>query len=363
MQKNSLRWTYVFSIFFLILLSLFYFHIFLFYPKDSDDANALLIGQNLFSGNWYLSGWWIAPDNFITSDEIVYGALLKIFGFRPAILAAVPAILWALLLLLSGWLALNRRGYTSAWRLLPVAIILGFPMLPSNAVLGAITQSPAHVGTMCYVVAIFLVADRLVECTTIRWWYVIFLVVLTGLATSGDPLADFVGTAPVIVGVLITSQGSRQVRLSIFLSVCLGSLIGYEAIRINMAFGGFSAGAIPMVFANASEFTKNFSLTIQSILMIFGADFLGMPLKDALPTLLRFFIVLYVAYVVLFLLHKSMKKLIGDDNKEYSIDFVDIILSSGIILNILSALFSTSLIDIHSGRYFSIYSPPIMLTA
>lgn len=353
MSQNSTVRAYILSIILMVLLSFIYFHVFLSFNKDSDDANALLIGQNLFNGNWNLHGWLIAPDNFMTSDEILYGVLLKVFGFHPAILAAVPAILWALLMVLSGWLAFIGQSFASAWRLLPVVIMLGFLMLPGNAALNAITQSPAHVGTMCYVIVIFLVAGRLIDCTKIRWWYAICLFVLAGLATAGDPLAEFVGTAPVIVGALLTDQGSRSTRLTIGLSVCLGSLLGHEAIRFNMAFGGFSAIGIPMVFASAPEFSKNISLTVQGLLMIFGADFLGMPLKSALPTLLRLVMLSFIITVAWSWLWRSKEALDKFPNKiGNSVTFIDVTITAGIILNILAALLSTALVNVSSGRYF-----------
>lgn len=334
------------------ILSVLYYHIFILFPKDSDDANAMLIGQNLFNGNLNLSGWWIAPDNFITSDEIVYGTLLKIFGFRPAILAAVPAVLWAFLLLISGWLSIKRREYDSIWRFLPIIILLGLPVLQDNAALSAITQSPAHIGTMCYVIGIFLVANTSLKHKEVYWRYIILLFSLTVLAITGDPLADFVGALPVLIGVIFTSEGITKVRCVMFFTVLLGVLIGYGITRINTIFGGFTARGIPMTFASASEFPKNFSLTIQSILMIFGADILGLQLKDSFIEILRLIMVTYIFIITATMSRNIVAVFFGKEYKRDKMNFIDIALVAGIIINILSSLFSTELIDIYSGRYF-----------
>src|SRR5215469_11030416 len=133
----------------LVLISLFNAyavasHIF----QTSDSVQGLLTGDSVVKGNLLLSGWHLATDNFLFTDTLPFAAFELFLGPRADLLVLIPALTYALIVLVALSMSIRLRG--SAERNLAtlsvVALALAMPprigdwnpVLMSNFHLGAI---------------------------------------------------------------------------------------------------------------------------------------------------------------------------------------------------------------------------------
>jgi hypothetical protein len=75
---------------------------------NSDDATLVLQGQSISSGHFTLQGWDLSYDSFWTVDVIFYALAVRLLGVSPELLNLVPAVIAALLVLVS--VLLTRQG-------------------------------------------------------------------------------------------------------------------------------------------------------------------------------------------------------------------------------------------------------------
>ncbi len=62
---------------------------------DSDKATTILVGQAIGNGHFLLHGWILSPGSYWTSDGAFYALAVRLFGLRPELLYAEPAVVAA----------------------------------------------------------------------------------------------------------------------------------------------------------------------------------------------------------------------------------------------------------------------------
>ncbi len=254
------------------------------YQLGADPAAQALQAWQLWHGNPLLRGWWLGDVNFYTVELPMNAIIEMVNGLKPDDVHIGAALVYAAVVLLTAVLA---RGTARGGEGIVRALLGAGIMLAPSLVLGTrvLMQGPDHMGTMIPILLMLLVLDRAPE----RWWVPVAVAVLLTLAQVSDPLATYAAAAAVGLACVVRacSQIARRQLLprgrwydaslvvAVVVSIGLAHLI---LARIHSA-GGFyfpppknGAG-----FAPLSQLPVHSRLTGYSVLILFGADFVGEP--------------------------------------------------------------------------------------
>jgi hypothetical protein len=345
-----------------IILAVAYYYNFRRFPRSSDDANSLLAGYDMSNGNWRLIWWWMPADNFLTIDMLAYPIFVRCLGFNPYIMFYLPAMLWAGVAVLSVLLA--QDGLAAKNKALAVAAVVTPILLPitsNNGAMLLISHAQIHIGTILYVLLCFLFVKKVMSRQS-RWR--LLLVAYTFimlLAVIGDPLAIFVGALPVIAVAAFSALYARNsgpnhvVLAATIVAVVFGKIL----LVLNSLTGGFEISHLQMRFVPFSELGKNVVWTLQYFFSLFGCDFFGKdllasPINGPVLSLIR---LPFLALLILALLqvwkkfHASVK---AADRRwpAFESDYLDALLTAAFIIDVLSGLFSTQIVNATTIRYF-----------
>lgn len=199
---------------------------------NSDNATIVLEGAALRSGNVGLHGWVLSLDSFWTLDAPLYALGASILGLRPGLMADVPALIAAAVLLAAGALAgsgLGRSGRAVAFGVVALGL-LGAPVAFQQFFLAG----PYHVVTLLVCLGVFAL---LADAGLARG---VAAVVLLVLGLLGDLQTLLLGVGPVLlVGVLELCRKHRRSALRLGV-VGVTSVLLAEAVGLVLrAAGGF----------------------------------------------------------------------------------------------------------------------------
>ncbi|MBU6419283.1 MAG: hypothetical protein KGQ79_06085 [Proteobacteria bacterium] len=317
-------------------LVLFYYQIFVIEPVNSDTANAMLVAQDLASGNWRLHGWFMAPDNFLGLDEVFYALIWRITHDTFLTLRLVPVLQWSGLALLAIFLATRSRFLFQSLFILSATFLV--------PVFGPYTehlyfQAPFHVlTTICMILAVML-CGRLCEAGRLDWlWTGIFAFIVIDAAFS-DPFFQFILTGPLLLALWICKPPSfRQIALLYLVCVVCGMLLE----RLNILTGGFTQPAtnIPAL-ASLSAIPGEIYRTALLWPVVLGCFPSGQPLWLMILAGLRIPLILLL-FVPVFQCALSFRKL----------EFTDLCLLLIVIANMCAVVFTNASADISTARFF-----------
>jgi hypothetical protein len=282
-RHPRLAWAAGLVIVFLVL-SLCYLRETQTYQLGADPAAQALQAWQMWHGNPLLRGWWLGDVNFYTVELPMNVVIEMVNGLKPNDVHIGAALVYAAVVLLTAVLARgNARGREGVVRaLLGAGIMLAPSLVYGTRVL---MQGPDHMGTMIPILLMLVLLDRAPE----RWWVPLVVVLLLTLAQVSDPLATY--AAAVAVGLacavrvgseIARRQPPQRGRLydaalvsAALVSVALAHLI---LAKIH-AVGGFyfPPPKNGVGFAPLSGLPVHSRLTGYSVLILFGADFVGQP--------------------------------------------------------------------------------------
>jgi len=254
------------------------------YQLGADPAAQALQAWQMWHGNPLLRGWWLGDVNFYTVELPMNVIIEMVNGLKPDDVHIGAALVYTLVVLLTAVLARgNARGREGVVRaLLGAGIMLAPSLVYGTRVL---MQGPDHMGTMIPILLMLVVLDRAPE----RWWVPVVVGALLTVAQVSDPLATY--AAAVALGlacaVRACSEIARRQRpqkgrlydaalvAAAIVSVALAHLI---LAKIHSAGGFyFPPPKNGVGFAPLSELPVHARLTGYSVLILFGADFVGQP--------------------------------------------------------------------------------------
>lgn len=90
--------------------------------QTSDSAQGFVVGHAIANGNALLSGWHFPIDSFYFTDSVLYAAAEWTAGARPQLMAFVPALVYAAIVLL-GFIVCISPGQPPGRNLESAAII------------------------------------------------------------------------------------------------------------------------------------------------------------------------------------------------------------------------------------------------
>ncbi len=230
-------------------------------PGNSDGATVILEGQTFAHGNLMLRGWALSLDSFWLLDVLFYALFVAVVGIRPELLNLVPAVIAALVVVVSVRLATigARRGPAIA----AAVCVIGLLALPTQLLAYFFLQGPLHVATALWCLVAFLLLRRL------RFGIAFGVaVILLATAMDSDLQALFFGSVPIGLAGLALMLRRRSLRpghvpvIAALASGVLGFALreGARAIGtfyVNSPLNTLSRGEIPLNLHAVLHYTAN----------------------------------------------------------------------------------------------------------
>ncbi len=248
------------------------------YPEDSDQANLGLQAWDMLHGNLLLHGWVLSDVSFYTTELPQYMLLELIGGLNTGTFHAAAAMTYTLTLLLAAMLA---RGRATGRRGVARALIAGGIMLAPQLGLGVfiLLLTVGHIGTSVPLLVTWLVLDR----ARPRWQLAVLAGILLTWGAVADSLVLALGCVPVaLVCALRLIQGLRSRELRRFelwlgAAAVAAAVVSQGIVRLIHALGGYTLHAVTFTIEPASRWAGQLAATWRGLLLLFGADYQGLP--------------------------------------------------------------------------------------
>jgi hypothetical protein len=282
------RWAGV-GIFLLVIVVLFdaYLHLSKTYPENSDEANILLMANDMLHGNVLLHNWSVSDVPFITTELPQIALLVWMFGLHLNTAHIAAAVTYTLVVAVAMLLAKGKaRGWPAVARM---ALALGIMLAPQPGVgIFVVVFSVGHIGTALPVMLTWLVLDRLGR----KWYVPLIVAILLGWALIADPLVLVVAILPLLAVCLVRMvsalvigagkgggmRGLRAAALDRWFEVWLaaaagiGYVIAWGAGQFITSHDGYHQQAVPYEF-NWPQLFMQSRIVVHGLLEMFGAYF------------------------------------------------------------------------------------------
>jgi hypothetical protein len=267
---------------------------------NSDGAGNALQAWDMLHGNLLLHGWSLSDVSFYTTELPEYMAVELVRGLHADVVHVAAAVTYTLAMLLAALLA--KGASTGRQALVRVLIAVGIMLAPQLASgVNILISSPDHIGTSVPVMVVWLILDR----TRPRWFIPVIAGVFLGWAQTADMLVLYIGVLPLagvcaIRAVLAVARERKPVasqwyELALGAAALAGAAVAILALHVIHASGGFYMPAPAVQFVESGHaLARNLGVTAQGLLLLGGADFLGLH-----PAAATGFIVLHVVGVFL----------------------------------------------------------------
>ena len=248
------------------------------YPEDSDQANLGLQAWDMLHGNLLLHGWVLSDVSFYTTELPQYMLLELIGGLNTGTFHAAAAMTYTLTLLLAAMLA---RGRATGRRGVARALIAGGIMLAPQLGFGVfiLLLTVGHIGTSVPLLVTWLVLDR----ARPRWQLAVVAGILLTWGAVADSLVLALGCVPVaLVCALrlirgLRSRSLRQFELWLGAAAVAAAVVSQGIVRLIHALGGYTLHAVTFTIEPASKWAGQVAGTWRGLLLLFGADYQGLP--------------------------------------------------------------------------------------
>jgi hypothetical protein len=266
---------------------------------NSDGASQALQAWDMLHGNLLLHGWSLGDVSYYTTEVPQYVLVESLRGLNQDVVHVAAAMTYTLTVLLAALLAKGTSsGRQAAVRVLIAAGIMLAPQLASGV--NILLSSPDHIGTSVPVMAVWLILDH----ARPRWYIPVIAGAFLGWAVVADTLVVLIGVLP-LAGVCAIRVfqaaaverkplASQWYDMALGAAALLGAAAGVLALHVIHARGGFYMPAPSTHLAHGKTLVHNLGITAQGLLLLGGADFLGLRLTAS-----TVFTMLHVTGVVL----------------------------------------------------------------
>jgi hypothetical protein len=267
---------------------------------NSDGAGDALQAWDMLHGNLLLHGWLLGDVSYYTTELPQYMLVELVRGLNSDVVHVAAAMTYTLATLLAALLAKgNSTGRQALVRVLIAVGIMLAPQLASGV--NILISSPDHIGTSVPVMLVWLILDH----ARPRWYIPVIAGAFLGWAVVADMLVLYIGVLPLAaVCAIRTCQAvaieqkplaSQWYDMALGAAALLAAAAGVLALYVIHAQGGFFMPAPSAQFVHsAAALAHNLGIAAQGLLLLCGADFLGLR-----PTASTVFTMLHVAGVFL----------------------------------------------------------------
>jgi len=318
---------------------------------NSDAAGMVLQGWDMMHGNVLLHGWFVADVSFSTFEIPIDGLVAVVHGLGPDVAHITAAIVYTLLVLSAALLARGTaRGAEGIVRAVLAGGILVAPgYIPGTHVL---LLAPDHTGIGVPILLTLLFFDRARE----RWWAVAGTVLLLVWAQVDDPLATYAAAVPIALVCLVRAalplvRRRRPGWYDAGLAAAAVVSVGLTRLAVHgiSAAGGYQMHALKVRQSiPVSLWGEQVKLTVQNVLILFGADFWEQP--TAIRTAIA---VLHLAGFLLAL----AGLLAGIACLFRSADRITQVLTVGTLVVLVAATFATHMVLLQGAHQIAVVLP------
>jgi hypothetical protein len=257
------------------------------YPENSDEANILLMADDMLHGNLLLHNWVTSDVPFITTELPQIAVLVGIFGLHLNTAHIAAAMTYTLVVWLGVLLARGpRRDVSGKTAFARMAVAGGLMLGPQTGVgVFILLLSVGHIGTAVPIMVTWLVVDRMGE----KRWVPAVVAVVLAWALVADPLVKVVAIWPLMLVSLIRLgtymfRGSgpylkrvtdRWFDLAMLAAAALGWLLASLISSFISTRGGYKQNPVPWALDPSKTWWMHARVAIDGLLSMFGADFIG----------------------------------------------------------------------------------------
>jgi hypothetical protein len=264
-------------------------------PIQSDGASNALQAWDMLHGNVLLRGWTLSDVSFYTTELPQYVLVELAHGLNGDVVHVAAAMSYTLIVLGAALLARGRaRGRGGAIRMLIAAGIMLAPSLGTGTV--TLLSNPDHTGTQVPMLAIWLILDRAGPGgpplgarhrgdrsfrTPLAWIPIVAVTVLLAWVQIGDPLVLYEGVLPLVLVCAIRVYrrhgplAEQWYELSLAAGAIISAGLASLALKLIYRLGGFAVRPPGEAFAVVHTLYANVWVAVESVLLLFGADFSG----------------------------------------------------------------------------------------
>ena len=247
---------------------------------NSDGSSIALAAWDMLHGNVLLHGWKLADVTFSTTEVPQYALIELVHGLHQSDVHIGAAMTYTLVLLFVAVLAKGTATGRAAVARVSIGVgIMLAPQLASGT--NVLLSSPDHIGTSVPLLLILLILDRVRRP---RWWVPVAVWLLLAWAQLADSVVLLAGVIPLAVVCALRVARSRQRLADRWYEIALaGAALGGFAIaeiayQVIQALGGYVQRPLSTQLAPLSEiFGHNLPIAAQCLLLLPGADYLGLP--------------------------------------------------------------------------------------
>src|SRR5215469_1887727 len=308
------------------------------FPADSDAASNALQAWDMLHGNVLLHGWSLSDVSFYTTELPQYMLVELVRGLNQGDVHVAAAMTYTLVVLLAALLA--KGSSTGREALVRAGVAAGIMLVPQFATgVNVLMSSPDHIGTTVPVMVVWLILDRGPR----RWYIPVIAGGLLAWAGVADPLVLYIGTLPLALVCAIRVYHAVAVErqplagqwydLALIAAALLAVIAAALALHLIHAAGGFAVTHPPNRFVQSgSLLPRNVAFTVEGLLLLGGADFVGLQLSaSSLVTLLHLVGVSLAAWGTWLAARHFLR------NR----DLVEQVLVAAIVINVTAYLIST----------------------
>jgi hypothetical protein len=286
-SRRRWRWAWA-AVFALVVVVLFdaYLHLSKTYPENSDEANILLMANDMLHGNLYLHGWYTSDVPFITTELPEIALLVGIFGLHLNTAHIAAALTYTLVVAVGMLLAKGKaRGWAAVARM---ALALAVMLAPQPGVgVFVVVFSVGHIGTALPVMLAWLALDWLGR----RWYTPVIVAVLLAWALMADPLVLVIAIFPLLavcavrfaVGLATSPPGDLRVLAKALagrwfeLSLAAAAGVAYLIVKVGRQLlsnaGGYTQQPVPFKLDATGKWFMQARVAVHGLLEMFGAYF------------------------------------------------------------------------------------------
>jgi hypothetical protein len=323
---------------------------------NSDGAGNVLQAWDMLHGNLVLHGWSLSDTSFYTTELPQYMLIVSLLGRHGDVIHVASAMTYTLVVVAAALLAKGHAaGREGLARMLIAAGIMVAPQLGTGA--AVLESSPGHIGTSVPILATWLVLDRAPR----RWWLPPVAGAVLAWVLVADRVALYAGIAPLVVAggvrayrrVVMERQpvASAGFELSLAASGVAAIPVAAAALALVHAHGGFTVMPVENTLATGSQLAGHVSATFQGVLVLFGADFLGLHVGLAAAAALLHLVGLGLAVWATWLGIRGYFRAAGPQ------DLVVAVLTAGVLINLAAYTVSQLDFDPMSSREMTAVLP------
>jgi hypothetical protein len=285
-----------------------YLHLSRTVPANSDGASNALQAWSMLHGNLLLHGWILSDVSFYTTELPEYMLIEHVHGLTPDDMHIAGALTYTILVVLAAWVAKGRAIGREG--LLRAGLAAGIMVAPPQGSVYDLMLEPDHVGSIIPVLLLVLLLDRAGR----RWFVPLLAFLLVTWSLIADQVILVTAVLPLIL--VAVARGYRRVvaprrqqqtgeatpaaprswpasgpdqriqaspwrreapwfELALLAAAGAAVIAAGRAVAIIRAHGGYHVYPVNNRLSYFDALPHNAQVTIQGILVLFGANFAG----------------------------------------------------------------------------------------